>query len=543
MALGLLGASAVGATMWQRGDTDYGWGLAGRCGIWLFALLAFGNIITASTQTCPEWFISPFKLAGLGTLVEPQASGQSIGPERVVLLEWLTGLILLPCALRHLGTPAPGLWKLLVTAWFFSGSVCWLFSAYLQNRPAAFYFGLALNVALLILTKRWFRMPAWAVLALNTAILMLAGLPMADLFVHPSRPSSTYFEPGRPYYSYETGKKDRRSYQCWWNFILGEWERLRRRVGPIAGEQRALIPNSAGKFFHSDVRINSLGFRGKEIRQPKGNTYRIVALGESTTFGMTLEPTDRPWPEVLEQMIQDNLKPRRPVEVINAGVPGFSIGDNLARFTRDILPVQPEMILSYHGFNGFSLVDNCLPVVVDPSPPAYPERPVKLLANLEYLLAIHAFNSRRTSPPSQAQLVTNVIETAYARDYRRLIEMCKTNRLDLVLGTFSMAVNAHSDPDVVRFYRQSFPDLQRQIKANETHSAIVRQLVREQPGVTLVDTQPFVDGQYTNFTDLVHFTQEGRQRIAEAFFESIKGTLEHEILGPTASSEINSASH
>jgi hypothetical protein len=47
---------------------------------------------------------------------------------------------------------------------------------------------------------------------------------------------------------------------------------------------------------------------------------------------------DKPWPELLEQFIHERLKPKRPVEVINAGIPAFTLPDSLTRLGSDILP-------------------------------------------------------------------------------------------------------------------------------------------------------------------------------------------------------------
>ena len=44
--------------------------------------------------------------------------------------------------------------------------------------------------------------------------------------------------------------------------------------------------------------------------------------------------------------------------------------------------------------------------------------------------------------------------------------------------------------------------------------------------MTFVDTHPSLDGFHEEFIDLVHFTQAGRNHMAEAMFERIKPMLE-----------------
>ncbi len=71
------------------------------------------------------------------------------------------------------------------------------------------------------------------------------------------------------------------------------------------------------------IRINSLGFRGKDFSpQKEEGTYRIVCLGWSSTFGF-FNRDDYTYPAILERLFDESVKDRK-VEVINAGIPHFS---------------------------------------------------------------------------------------------------------------------------------------------------------------------------------------------------------------------------
>jgi hypothetical protein len=71
------------------------------------------------------------------------------------------------------------------------------------------------------------------------------------------------------------------------------------------------------------------------------------------------------------------------------------------------------------------------------------------------------------------------------------------------------------------FYRSGWPSVQWQIRANQAHTILVRELTTQYPDVTFVDTQPGLDGEYEQFIDLIHFTREGDQQLAERFFKAI----------------------
>jgi lysophospholipase L1-like esterase len=281
----------------------------------------------------------------------------------------------------------------------------------------------------------------------------------------------------------------------------------------------------------SPISINSLGFRGPEIARDKDGAYRIVVLGESTTFGMTLQPEDKPWPEVLEQIIRQRLKSRRPVQVINAGVPAYTLRHNLSRLSGEILPLQPDMIISYHGANGFRMIDSSMLPAMGPVPPVYQERPIKLAAEAEHRLRmlIFQYQARRryasAAPPAALPL-----ETDYAAAYRQLIQCARTNGIRLALANFSMAVNQASDPRVIDFYqgggsRAAYGF----IPANAAHSLIVSQLAAEYPEVCFVDTHPHLDGEHEKFIDLIHFTGEGDRQLAENMFAGIRQILEQDL--------------
>ncbi len=95
---------------------------------------------------------------------------------------------------------------------------------------------------------------------------------------------------------------------------------------------------------------NSLGYRGPEITRPKPEgVFRIVALGGSTTYGISI-----PWQEAYPAQLQRTLRDEygyTNVEVINAGVMGYTSWDLLANFEFRVLELDPDLIIVYEGIN------------------------------------------------------------------------------------------------------------------------------------------------------------------------------------------------
>src|SRR5215468_1230568 len=114
--------------------------------------------------------------------------------------------------------------------------------------------------------------------------------------------------------------------------------------------------NCFTKVNHQPVRINSLGTRGPEFQLSKpAQTIRILSLGDSRTFGWGLAE-DQTFSARLGQMLQEKVGTARKVEIINAGVNGWSY-DQMFVYFRDIgLGYHPDIVIvgEANGWTQFS---------------------------------------------------------------------------------------------------------------------------------------------------------------------------------------------
>ena len=99
-----------------------------------------------------------------------------------------------------------------------------------------------------------------------------------------------------------------------------------------------------------DNRHNSLGFRGEDfpIRKPAG-TFRIAAVGGSTTYSIDVQDYRLSYPQLLEERLHADGFDY--VEVVNAGSTAYSSHQNLMNLQFRVLPLQPDLIILYQGFN------------------------------------------------------------------------------------------------------------------------------------------------------------------------------------------------
>jgi len=399
---------------------------------------------------------------------------------------------------------------------------------YAWNRDPLFFPGLLLAAGgLAACSWRAVRRGAKRLpLVLNTAVALLLSLMVVEPFLRERDDG----EQGSAVYRFEDARADPQAFRRWAERYQAEWDRTRRlylRRDPRGVNPMVPIPGSRFRFFDSPHRINALGFRGREIAREKGAAYRIVALGESTTFGATIGPADRPWPEVLERRIGEELDCAAPVEVINAGVPGWTLANNLARLDADIWPLDPDLIVSYHGYNGFPYLIREIPGLRVGATPATPARPSELLRRLERRLRVSLFRRRYRAARDLdlAALGTDLHLTRYAELYRQLVFDARRAGVDLVLATFNLAVDASSPEEVIEFYELMFPDIRARVLANRLHTRLVRE-IGSTYDVRVIDTSPDLDGAYRSaYLDPMHFTQEGRDRLARHILAGIRDLL------------------
>lgn len=101
-----------------------------------------------------------------------------------------------------------------------------------------------------------------------------------------------------------------------------------------------------GKSMH-----NSLGFRGAEIALPKPEgRLRVVCMGESSTYCTGIDDDRDTYPFRLGEHLRSILADTD-IEVINAGVGGYTSIENILRLLFHVVPLQPDLIVYYYTHN------------------------------------------------------------------------------------------------------------------------------------------------------------------------------------------------
>ena len=99
------------------------------------------------------------------------------------------------------------------------------------------------------------------------------------------------------------------------------------------------------------VRTNSLGLRGPAVRPASPDLFRVLFLGESSTFGWDV-PYESSYAALLQRLLAEDGRGRE-VEVINGGMPGYTLVQGYGLLLRLELRLDPDVVLVAFGFNDF----------------------------------------------------------------------------------------------------------------------------------------------------------------------------------------------
>jgi lysophospholipase L1-like esterase len=137
-----------------------------------------------------------------------------------------------------------------------------------------------------------------------------------------------------------------------WLALFTDAPRLHYKMKPRI---KALVSNTVNKRelergIKVRIESNARGFRTGEwpTRKPP-NTYRIVFLGDSATFGWGVNAEER-FSELLAARL--NAFPEGPrVEAINLGLPGYTTYHALRLLKEEVFRYEPDMLVVSYGAN------------------------------------------------------------------------------------------------------------------------------------------------------------------------------------------------
>jgi lysophospholipase L1-like esterase len=323
-------------------------------------------------------------------------------------------------------------------------------------------------------------------------------------------------------------------------------------------------PHFKGEIYYTPVEINSYGLRGADFSTDKSDTFRIVCLGNSCTFGNTLQFKDT-YPYRLEKLLRSEYGNK--IQVINAGIPGYSSYQGLRYLEEKAIAWKPDLLIVSFGFNDRRTVPDsswkdgeeffrrdsqahlrlkflqnsyilCFILNLFPAtknPPAINRYQVRVdsaefAGNLKKIAQI---TSDQQIPiifigiPDNPRVLKSYLlsqKLLEAGDYlsaRRCLEQSQEFYSRLTRWRFNLRIAQEGlniaplpeYPDVMTFHG-GLP-----VYTSEEYNRITAQVANEL-GIVYIDLEKEVKSEY--YTDFVHFNPRGTEMLAEELFNIIK---------------------
>lgn len=310
-----------------------------------------------------------------------------------------------------------------------------------------------------------------------------------------------------------------------------------------------LKPGSRTQWQSATIDVNALGFRGAEFspRKPAG-VYRIFVLGGSTTFGYpgSIPRTEDTYPYKMQGALRAQLGTSQ-IEVINAGVTGYTLRTSLVNYATRLTWYEPDMIVVYHGVNDLILTkseQDLYESVIRAEPGPTIVEQIRdssfLLLELNYRVFKHfrhpAFADQ---PAARSDRPVAAALTAYERNLRHLVEMAKADGVAVVIGNESTWIppiceasaqgETPLDETTARtcfgltwyFSNLSGEGLRRSFEA----VAEIQRRVAAEHGLIWADMNPVVPGGPEYYWDFCHTRPSGTTLIADEFARQISNSV------------------
>jgi lysophospholipase L1-like esterase len=282
------------------------------------------------------------------------------------------------------------------------------------------------------------------------------------------------------------------------------------------------VPNPG---LHSGkIHINSLGFRGPELAEPKPlGSVRLAFLGASTTFCAEVSSDETVWPSLVLRRLHQAY-PAVPMDYINAGVPGYVVNHSLVNWERRVSPLDPDVVVIYDVTNDLSRDTRQIAYargLYDPDAhkPSWLARHFTLWFLVEKNLQIRAAKERAQSSHERIEDIPRALPEGFRQRLTYLVQRIQQRGALVVLPTFSYRPRRDQSPEQQleaaesALYYMPYMSVEGLLEGYEAYNQAVREVARD-TGALLVEGELDIPGDAAHFNDSVHFTDAGSAAMA-----------------------------
>jgi hypothetical protein len=284
--------------------------------------------------------------------------------------------------------------------------------------------------------------------------------------------------------------------------------------------------------FGKRATLDRLGYRSPERPRAKPpGTLRVLLSGGSTTFDVLAPDDASTWPRLLEARLRGE---GRPVEVWNAGFPGWTSQENVISLAIRDLDLAPDLAVLYQGINDLQ------PASHAPFDPQY-ERGHAELARRSLGLELpppswlgrsllveklrelgrgpidpwRALAGRAGSESRRERIAPEGV-AAFERNVRSYAALARSRGARVLLVTQPVRIRAASRAADLSYLAGWYPDLLPAATPAELErlNGVLRRLAGERLG-GLADAAREIDWEDGDFGDPLHYTDGGRKKLVD----------------------------
>jgi lysophospholipase L1-like esterase len=302
-----------------------------------------------------------------------------------------------------------------------------------------------------------------------------------------------------------------------------------RYVRDKATGLKLLRPNHVVVGSRLTTRTNSLGLRSPEIPRARSpGSFRIAVVGASTVMGVGAATNEDTFPALLESRLR-KMFPGRTIEVINAGIAGYTLEDERLLLERLILPLRPDLVIAYTGVNDFR--DYCDESVEPGKIVAAQRHGLPLIALPGWLRSVKltlentAFLRVAPSRVGDKRDPHSVDLGPYRARLEALARTALSAKIAVVLATNARAYRPEQPPEqqqrlsfmAHQYFLPCF-DIAGLHALHDLHNAEILKLGKRM-GFPVLPLAERIPGGERYFDDSFHLSNEGERLVAEEIFQ------------------------
>lgn len=297
--------------------------------------------------------------------------------------------------------------------------------------------------------------------------------------------------------------------------------------------------------FGKRATLDGLGYRSPERPRAKPpGVFRVLLSGGSTTFDVLAPDDAATWPRLLEDRLRTGGKP---VEVWNAGFPGWTSQENVISLAIRDLDLAPDLAVLYQGINDLQ------PASHQPFDPQYEHGHAELarralglelpepswlgrsllVEKLRDLGGKPADPWRALAGPegsgTRRERLSDEGIAAFERNVRSYAALARSRGAKVLLVTQPVRIRAASREADLAYLAGWYPELRPEAVPGELErlNGVLRRLAGEGIG-DLADAAKEISWGDADFGDPMHYADPGRRKLVEYLAPRIEEELRQE---------------